>query len=168
VRNWAVRQRPAAKDSTSRPAQSGSDSREFVIEDSLGYLVNKAARMMAQQLGEQLRPAGVRIGQWAVLMFLWARDGLSQAELSRVVAIEPPTMVRTIDRMVRDGLVTRAPDPNDGRVSRIYLTDRGRALRDELVPQAMGVNAMNLARLTPSEGQTLRRLLAKLTRQSDA
>jgi DNA-binding MarR family transcriptional regulator len=141
---------------------AGGGPPEFVIEESLGYLVNRVARSMANQLAEELRPAGVGIGQWAVLLFLWARDGVSQAELSRVVAIEPPTMVRTIDRMVRDGLVTRAPDPDDGRVSRIYLTDRGRSLRDELVPKAVAVNAANLARLTATERRTLRRLLGKL------
>lgn len=134
----------------------------FVIEDSLGYLVNRVARSMAHQLADELRPAGVGIGQWAVMMFLWARDGMSQAELSRVVAIEPPTMVRTLDRMVRDGLVTRVADPHDGRVSRIYLTDRGRSLRVELVPKAVAVNEATLARLTAPEGRTLRRLLGKL------
>lgn len=135
---------------------------EFVIEDSLGYLVNRVARSIAHQLAEEIRPAGVAIGQWAVLLFLWARDGMSQADLSRVVAIEPPTMVRTIDRMVRDGLVTRIADPSDGRVSRIHLTDRGRSLRDELVPKAVTVNATTLGRLSTSEGRTLRRLLVKL------
>jgi DNA-binding MarR family transcriptional regulator len=139
-----------------------ADTSAFVIDDSLGYLVNRVARSMANQLAEELRPAGVGIGQWAVLMFLWARDGMSQAELSRVVAIEPPTMVRTIDRMVRDRLVTRASDPDDGRVSRIWLTDRGRSLRDELVPKAVAVNAANLGRLTATERSTLRRLLGKL------
>lgn len=87
---------------------------------------------------------------------------MSQAELARVVAIEPPTMVRTIDRMVRDGLVSRVPDSADGRISRIHLTDRGRALRDDLVPKAAAVNEANLARLSQSEGRTLHRLLAKL------
>ncbi len=157
--DWLVRMRGTVE----RRPDAGR--REFVIEDSLGYLVNRAARSMAHQLAEELRPAGVGIGPWAVLMFLWARDGLSQAELSRVVAIEPPTMVRTIDRMVRDGLVNRVPDPDDGRVSRIYLTERGRSLRDELVPRAAAVNAANLGRLTPAEGRTLRWLLEKLARQ---
>ena len=69
---------------------------------------------------------------------------MSQAELSRVVAIEPPTMVRTIDRMARDGLVTRVPDPDDLRLTRIYLTERGRSLRDELIPKAIAVNAATL------------------------
>jgi DNA-binding MarR family transcriptional regulator len=98
---------------------------------------------------------------------LWARDGMSQAELSRVVAIEPPTMVRTIDRMVRDGLVTRAADPDDGRLTRIHLSEHGRSLRDELIPKAIAVNTNTLGRLTPAEGRTLQRLLGKLIRRSD-
>ena len=152
---WSVRQKRADADERKRVET-------FVIEDSLGHLVNRAARVMAQQLAEELRPAGVGIGQWAVLLFLWARDGMSQAELSRVVAIEPPTMVRTLDRMVRDGLVTRRADPSDGRISRIHLTERGRMLRDELVPKAVAVNQRNLARLSGPEQRMLLSLLPKL------
>jgi DNA-binding MarR family transcriptional regulator len=150
---WSVRQR------SDGPASATSD---FVIEESLGYLVNRVARQMAHELGEALRPSGVGVGQWAVLMFLWARDGMSQAELARVVAIEPPTMVRTIDRMVRDGLVERVPDSRDGRVTRIRLTERARSLRDALVPKAVAVNQATLRRLSDSEGRALRRLLTKL------
>jgi DNA-binding MarR family transcriptional regulator len=158
---WSVRVRGNERADREAPP-AAPDGQVFVIEDSLGYLVNRVARAMAFQLAEEIRPAGVGIGQWAVLMFLWARDGMSQAELSRVVAIEPPTMVRTIDRMVRDGLVTRVPDPRDGRVTRIQLTARGRSLRDELVPKAAAVNARNLARMTEAEARTLRRLLERL------
>jgi DNA-binding MarR family transcriptional regulator len=161
VTAWSVRHR-GANGRRGQAPEAGAGEREFVIEDSLGYRVNRAARVMAQQLADELRPAGVLIGQWAVLMFLWARDGMSQAELSRFVAIEPPTMVRTIDRMVRDGLVERRPDSTDARISRIQLTDRGRGLRDELIPKAVAVNERMLARLSASEGRTLLRLLAKL------
>jgi len=161
VTAWSVRHRDA--DGRRRTLEAALREREFVIEESLGYRVNRAARVMAQHLADELRSAGVGIGQWAVLMFLWARDGMSQAELSRVVAIEPPTMVRTIDRMVRDGLVERRPDSMDARISRIHLTDRGRGLRDELIPKAVAVNDRMLARLSASEGRTLLRLLAKLS-----
>jgi DNA-binding MarR family transcriptional regulator len=165
VSAWSVRLR-AGKAGASHPDPSEPDAHEFVIEESFGYLVNRLARSMAGQLAEELRPAGVGIGQWAILLFLWARDGMSQAELSRIVAIEPPTMVRTVDRMVRDGLVTRQVDPRDARVSRIYLTAKGRALRDELVPKAVAVNAANLGRLTAREASELRRLLGKLVEPS--
>jgi DNA-binding MarR family transcriptional regulator len=167
VSDWSVRVRGTTRDDRRPNPAAEPDGQEFVIEDSLGYLVNRVARSLAHQLAEELRPAGVGIGQWAVLMFLWARDGVSQAELSRVVAIEPPTIVRTIDRMVRDGLVTRVPDPDDGRVTRIYLTERGRSLRDQLVPKAAAVNATNLGRMTAREGRTLRRLLDKLLLEHD-
>jgi DNA-binding MarR family transcriptional regulator len=87
---------------------------------------------------------------------------------NRNLVLEPlTTMVRTIDRMTRDGLVTRVPDPDDGRLTRIYLTERGRSLRDELIPKAIAVNAATLGRLTPAEGRTLRRLLGKLVSQPD-
>ena len=138
------------------------DPRTFVIEESLGYLVNRAARAFGSRLAQELRPHGVGIGQWAVLMHLWAHDGMTQAQLARRVPIEQPTMVRTIDRMERDGLVTRSPDPSDRRAIRISLTERGSALRDELVPLAAGVNRAATAALTADEVITLRRLLAKL------
>ena len=159
---WSVRLAGAPTGEDAERSDLVPESRTFLIEDSLGYLVNRTARLMAHELAERIRPTGVAIGQWAVLLFLWARDGMTQAELSRVVAIEPPTMVRTIDRMVRDGLVTRALDPDDGRLSRIYLTERGRSLREELVPLAVAVNAEILNGLTANEARTLRRLLAKL------
>lgn len=156
---WAVRRRRARGEK--RGAEEGGD-RTFVIEESLGYLVNRAARVMAQQLADELRPAGIGIGQWAVLLFLWDRDGLSQAELARVVAIEPPTLVRTLDRMERDGLVERRRDPRDARLSRIYLTKRGGMLQDELVPHALATNARQLSGFSADERLTLLRLLARV------
>jgi DNA-binding MarR family transcriptional regulator len=161
VTTWSVR-RSTPGDDGAASSSSDPEAREFLIDDSLGYLVNRAARQMANDLADELRPLGVGVGQWAVLMFLWARDGISQAELARLVAIEPPTMVRTLDRMVRDGIVSREPDPRDGRVTRIHLTARGRSLRDELVPRAMALNRAAEAALTADEATTLRRLLAKL------
>ncbi len=139
-----------------------ADERTFVIEESLGYLINRAARAFANRLATELRAFDVGIGQWAVLLHLWGSDGMTQAQLARRVAIEQPTMVRTIDRMERDGLVTRTPDPDDGRATRIALTERGWALRDQLVPLAADVNRAATARLSPAEVATLRRLLAKL------
>jgi DNA-binding MarR family transcriptional regulator len=136
--------------------------RTFVIEDSLGYLINRAARGFAGRLAEKLRAFDVGIGQWAVLVHLWSNDAMTQAQLARRVAIEQPTMVRTIDRMERDGLVTRTPDPNDRRASRITLTERGWNLRDALIPLAADVNTEATHSLTEDEVATLRRLLARL------
>lgn len=135
---------------------------DFRPDDSLGYLVNRAARLMAQALGRRLAPYGVGIGQWAVLLFLYRQDGRTQADLSRVVAIEPPTMVRTIDRMVRDGLVERQPDPKDARAVRIVLTPRARELRQDLLAEARAVNAEARAALGDRADEQLARGLRTL------
>lgn len=140
----------------------------FIIQESFGYLVNYLARSFARALAAQLAPHGVSLAQWAVLLFLWAKDGPTQKELSRQVAIEEPTMVRTIDRMERDGLVRRVRDRHDRRRINIFLTDRGRELRDVLVPRAIAVNDAALQQLSNTEQhQTmalLHRIIASLER----
>ena len=130
--------------------------------ESLGFLVNRAARLMAAELSRRLEVHGVAIGQWAVLFFLYQRDGLSQAELSREVAIEPPTVVRTVERMVRDGLVERRSDPHDARLVRVYLTEKSRGLQDQLVAESQAVNAMATAALGDESAELLRAQLRVL------
>jgi DNA-binding MarR family transcriptional regulator len=132
------------------------------IDDNLGYLVNRAARLMAQMFSQRLRRHDVALAQWAILLFLYARDGQTQRELSRVVAIEPPTVARTIDRMVRDGLVRREPHPHDGRATRILLTPRALALREELAAESLAGNRFAARVLSAEELETLKTLLRRL------
>jgi DNA-binding MarR family transcriptional regulator len=134
----------------------------YAIDDNLGYLVNRSARLMAQLQSRRLRRHGVALAQWAILLFLYARDGQTQRELSRVVAIEPPTVTRTIDRMVRDGLVRREPHPNDGRATRIWLTPRALALRDELTAESLAGNELAARVLSGEELETLKSLLRRV------
>ena len=135
---------------------------EYRPQESLGYMVNRAARLMAQALARRIAPHGVVIGQWAVLLFLYEGDGRTQAELSRLVAIEPATMVRNIDRMVRDGLVERRPDARDRRAVRIVLTEKARVLRDPLVAASRAVNGDAMAAIGPAHGEQLLRHLQTL------
>ena len=134
----------------------------YAIDDNLGYLVNRAARLMAQMFSRRLQRHGVALAQWAILLFLYARDGQTQRELSRVVAIEPPTVARTIDRMVRDGLVRREPHPHDGRAIRIRLTPRALALRDELAAESVAGNQLAARVLSADELETLKTLLRRV------
>jgi DNA-binding MarR family transcriptional regulator len=134
----------------------------YYIDDNLGYLVNRTARLMAQMFSRRLQRHGVALAQWAILLFLYAKDGQTQRELSRVVAIEPPTVARTIDRMVRDGLVRREPHPHDGRATRIRLTPRAMALRDELAAESIAGNQLAARVLSVDELETLKTLLRRV------
>jgi DNA-binding MarR family transcriptional regulator len=138
------------------------DQTSYASEDNLGYLVNRVARLMAQMFSRRLQRHGVALAQWAILLFLYAEDGQNQRELSRVVAIEPPTVARTIDRMVRDGLVRREPHPRDGRATRIRLTPRALALREQLVAESMAGNELAARVLSGEELEILKALLRRM------
>lgn len=144
------------------PADGASEGEPFVVEESIGYLMNYLARAFARALERRLAARGAHLGQWAVLMFLWARDGQSQGELSRQAAIEDATMVRTIDRMERDGFVRRVRDTRDRRRVNIFLTDEGRSLRDSLVPCAIAVNEAATRPFTEADEEQLRDLLRRM------
>ena len=120
---------------------TGDHRKPFTRDTSLGYQVNHAARLFAQALHQRIAPLGVVPGQFAQLLALFEADGQTQRELCEQVGIEQPTMANTLQRMERDGLVRREPDPADGRRARVLLTDRARDLEGPLVAAARAVNA---------------------------
>ncbi|HEV2235438.1 MAG TPA: MarR family transcriptional regulator [Ktedonobacterales bacterium] len=140
-----------SRDALAPATSQGAAERVFVIEDSLGYLVNYLAKLFSQLHAACLSEYGVHLGQWGVLMFLWVQDGQTQRELSRQVAIDDASMVRAIDRMERDGLVRRQRNAQDRRQSNVFLTERGRSLRDQLIPCATSGNALATQGLTEAE-----------------
>lgn len=151
------------------PAGEGKPGAEpFVIGESVGYLVNFLAKAMARELAGRLAVRGASLGQWGVLLFLWARDGRSQGELARLVAIEDATMVRTVDRMERDGLVRRERDAQDRRRVNVFLTEEGRCLRDPLVPCAVAVNEAATRALTGAEVEQAKDLMRRMISALDA
>jgi DNA-binding MarR family transcriptional regulator len=112
---------------------------DFVIGESIAHNVVVTARLFDRQLAMRLRRHNVPIGQWPFLLFLWANEDLSQRDLSRLMAIEESTVTNTIDRMERDGLISRMRTPDNRRRNQLRLTERGRELMTTLIPEAMQV-----------------------------
>lgn len=110
---------------------------------------------MAQALNDALGPWGITAGQFAQLLTLYEEDGLTAADLSRAVGIEPATMTRTLQRMERDGLIRREPDPDDARRQRIRLTDRAWSIEAEVKAAAGRINEVVLAGLPPADRERL-------------
>jgi DNA-binding MarR family transcriptional regulator len=133
-----------------------------VIEESMGYLVNYVAKLFACGQTICLAKHNIYPGQWPVLMFLWVQDGQSQRDLSRQVMVEDATMVRTLDRMERDGLVQRVRNKHDRRQINIFLTEKGRTLRDVLTPCAISSNVSAVQGFSEDEVQLLHTFLLRM------
>lgn len=130
----------------------------------MGELLAQAARLWSQAVGRRLRELGVLPGQAAVLKLLWEEDGRTQADLRRLAGVEQPTMAKTLQRMVRDGLVRRVADEADRRKTRIRLEPRAQELRAALGLAAQELEDTALAGFTGEERSALARLLAALAK----
>lgn len=82
-------------------------------------------RLLRSRLDRALQAVGLRLGQFQVLRLLWEKDGLTPRELSERLGVEMPTVTRTVQRMLRDGLVRREAHPADARSVCIFLAPRG-------------------------------------------
>jgi DNA-binding MarR family transcriptional regulator len=147
------RNRQEARSGTARSgtARAGTARAVSFRAESVGYQVNQLGRLLAQGLGARIAAYGVVPGQFAQLLALFEEDGLTQRDLCDRVRIEQATMANTLQRMERDGLVRVVPDPDDRRRVRVYLTDRARAIEDDLVTAARSLNASATEGLTDAE-----------------
>ncbi|MDQ2706740.1 MAG: MarR family winged helix-turn-helix transcriptional regulator [Actinomycetota bacterium] len=152
-----------------KPVNDGASRlARFSRHASLGYQVNLLARLLEQALRRRIAAHGVVPGQFPALLALYEREGRTQTELCHLVRIEQPTMANTLNRMQRDGLISRSPDPADGRRSLVELTARGRALRPALVAAADSVNADATGGLSDVEVQNLMDLLSRVVENLDS
>lgn len=85
-------------------------------------LMGQAHRAFARIVDPPLREFGFAMGQLPVLVALKKRQALSQSELARIARVEQSSMAQLLNRMERDGLIERVPDPNDKRSRLISLT----------------------------------------------
>lgn len=96
--------------------------------------LGNTVRAVRARVDRALQQCGLRLGQYQVLRFLWEEDGLTPREIAKRLDVEMPTVTRTVQRMLRDGLVRREAHPDDARSVRIYLTKRGTDLESSLAP----------------------------------
>jgi DNA-binding MarR family transcriptional regulator len=114
--------------------------REAVPEDRLAHLIKDATRALVRALSVRLADHRVSFGHWAFLRILWEGDGLTQRELSERAGVMEPTTFAALKAMERLGFVVRRQIAKDRKKVYVFLTPRGRALKDKLVPIAEDVN----------------------------
>jgi DNA-binding MarR family transcriptional regulator len=108
--------------------------------ENLGFLLAKANQRWNELLYDRFAAAGypdVRPSYGSILVPLFEEDGLRMGELAARARLSKQTMTTMVRLLERDRLVERRPDPNDGRASLVFLSERARDFR----PVAEGVLA---------------------------
>ena len=89
----------------------------------LGAIVTKKT-ILAMESDPVLVEAGISMSQFGVLRAL-RRSDHTISELSRIMMVDPSTLVPVVDALERKGLAVRGRDPHDRRRVPISLAQRG-------------------------------------------
>ena len=139
------------------------------LEERFSAALHHSARAWRQALDRRLKDLGVGQAGWmAIAVIAKATQALSQTELAHKLAVEDPTMVAMIDRLVKAGLVTRVPSQTDRRVKLIVLTASGQQLFKKVKAKADTFRAEILAPIDANQLRAATELLETLQAAAEA
>jgi DNA-binding MarR family transcriptional regulator len=150
------------RSSVARKGQSRLDLDRF-MPYRLSVLTNRVSSAIARQYSDRFE---LTIPEWRAMAVLGGTSGLSAREVAERTAMDKVRVSRAIESLMRARRVQREADASDGRVTRLSLTPKGRAIYDEVVPLALHLEEIFLSALTPQERRTLETLMDKLSRQA--
>ena len=135
---------------------------QLVEPQTLDFLLAQVSRLHHYRAHALLEKLGLYRGQPPVLFSLWEQDGLTHGELAQRLQITPATITRMIQRMEKAGFVQRKPDSGDQSISRVFLTDSGRAIRTQLQAIWDQMEVESFSGFSPDELLVVRRVLLQI------
>jgi DNA-binding MarR family transcriptional regulator len=125
---------------------------------NLGFLLAKASQRWNELLADRFAARGfaeIRPSYGSVLLPLFEQDGLRMGQIAERARLSKQTMTTLVRLCERDGLVTRRPDPADGRALSVHLTQRAEAFRGVVQEILAELDAAALAVLGAQQRETL-------------
>jgi DNA-binding MarR family transcriptional regulator len=132
------------------------------IPDCTIFLLAKAYQTAHSLFKARLQPFSLTNMQHLVLEGLWYREGVTAAELGKLLILDKATLSGVLDRMVESGWICKRPDPVDKRLTRLYLSDKANGLKEPLVRLRCEANAELLKSFSDQEQILFKRLLRDL------
>lgn len=136
--------------------------REYDFEDSTGYWICTTSHLYQRRLDKELAPLGITFRQFQVLGWLVYAGPASQGELAERMMIEPPTLVRILDRMQSQGWVLRTASETDRRRKQLQIGPEAKPVWNHVVDCLNRVRAEATAGMSAEEVATLQQLLQRV------
>lgn len=143
-----------------KPAKR-SEARRF----RFGFLIHDVSRTRRTMIDQYMRPLGITRSQWSVMSALSRADdqGLMQVDLARLLDVGKVTVGGLVDRLEASGHVERRPDPSgDRRVKRVFITEQGYEMLDQMIHVAEQLNNRILEGVTPEDLEATERVLMRV------
>lgn len=135
---------------------------EIGLSNFAPYLMNRIMGRYNADLRQEMTSLGLTTPKMRALAVLSVIDALPISELAVYAVVEQSTLSRSLERLASDGMVRRDTDLNDSRVTRISITDMGRAALDQLWPSMARVYAQMFQDIPAEERQAFVTTLQKM------
>jgi len=135
---------------------------EASVETCLAFLDTTA--LVYESLDVHFAHYGLSMGKFTLLMQLLQapEQGLTPSDFAERAGVTRATITGLLDGLEREGWVRRQPYPSDRRMLSVQLTDKGRQLLSQMLPDHFCRTKGLMANLTATEKKTLIKLLAKV------
>jgi len=130
--------------------------------ESLDFLLGQCCKLHRGRMFTLFEELGLYHGQPPMLFVLWEQDGQTHTELAGRLHIQASTVTKMVQRMEKAGFIERRDDPDDQRVSRVYLTDAGYAIREDVNRIWRQLEDETFDGFTPEEQVLLRRFFLQM------
>ena len=104
---------------------------QLKLDNQLCFRLYTAARLTMQVYYPYFEPLGITYPQYLVLMVLWEKDGQPVNDIAHRLLLETNTVTPLLQRMEKQGLVTRVRGKEDTRQRIVSLTAQGKALEEK-------------------------------------
>lgn len=101
-------------------------------EGIIGPRVNYLSRLVRRRFNEVIAEEGLFSGQQDILFAIVDNEGVTSSELSSMAGVSAATISVSVKRMEKAGFIIKKADENDARISRLYPTEKARALPENI------------------------------------
>jgi DNA-binding MarR family transcriptional regulator len=138
-----------------------TDRRGDASPFALALLLRREHWRAAAAVEEALRPLGIELRHFAVLIVLVDRGSTVQRDLAAATGSDKAGIMRVVDDLERKGLAVRKTVPGDRRVRAVEITPQGVELFDAVHVAAVPLTGRLVAELGPGEPEQLTDLLTR-------
>lgn len=117
------------------------------------------------ELRERFGLAGAK---WKILVVLSIKEGITQKHMADMAFVEAPTLVPIIDRMEKDGYLTRQSDPKDRRNNLIFMTKKSKDIIDPIIDCILEIRNMGLNKISKKDMEITKKVLGQIMSNTEA